>query len=204
MANTRSPGTTMPTPEPAWFANQGSAYIYKHGILQSAVAFSPHNGEDCIMAMIGGRLFKIVPRVNTCKVVEVLIEGVRAADQLTNAVRNLRNQNNLPIAYMVQADKWLIAQDGSSLPIIYDGTKARRSITTGTVDETEIPVGTIMAYGMGRLCVIVNDRDVAFGDLYGSHDRVIRRIRLSFSPSAISWPKVSMPRSRSSRVSPPG
>src|SRR5262249_44662239 len=24
--------------------------------------------------------------------------------------------------------------------------------------------------GMGRICVVVNDRDVAFGDLFGSHD----------------------------------
>jgi hypothetical protein len=71
---------------------------------------------------------------------------------------------------MVQADKWLIAQDGTSGPIIYDGNKARRSKITGTQDETEIPVGTIMAYGMGRIVVIVNQRDVAFGDLYGSHD----------------------------------
>jgi hypothetical protein len=158
----KQPDVTVPSPPPPWFENENSEYIYKHGILQSAIAFSPHNGEDCIMAMIGGRLFKIIPRVTTANVVEVPVDP--------GEDRPFRNQENLPIAYMLQADKWVIAQDGKSLPIIFNGTRARRSRTSGTREETEIPVGTIMAYGMGRIVVIVNDRDVAFGDLYGSHE----------------------------------
>jgi hypothetical protein len=151
---------TTGQPDP-WFAGQNSEDIYKKGILQCAHGYSPHNGEDCIMALVSGRLFRITPKVTTAEVVEIMIE-----DQ----PRNLCNMKRLPIAYMVQADKWLIAQDGMSAPIIYDGSKARRSKTSGLSDETEVPVGTIMAYGMGRLVVIVNNRDVAFGDLYGSHD----------------------------------
>lgn len=161
------PLTTFPPPLPPpdeiafWFTNQSSEDIYRNGKLQCALAYSPHNGEDCIMALIGGRLFKIIPGVTAARVSEVLIHGKG---------RNLRNMDRFPLAYMCQADKWLIAQDGISPPIIYDGAKARRSNTTGTVDETEVPVGTIMAYGMGRLVVVVNDRDIAFGDLHGSHD----------------------------------
>jgi hypothetical protein len=117
------------------------------------------------MAMIGGRLFKIVPQVKTAKVSEVVIE-----DAAENMPHNLRNNQDYPIAYMCQADKFLIAQDGKSSAIIYDATRARRSSTTGDELHTEIPVGTIMAYGMGRIVVVVNERDVAFGDLYGSHD----------------------------------
>lgn len=144
-----------------WFVNQNSQYIYRHGILQCAQAYSPHNGEDCIMAMIGGRLFKIVPGVTTAKVTEVVIKSDG---------RDLRNMADKPIAYMVQADKWLIAQDGSGSAIIYNATKARRAKVSVDINNTEIPVGTIMAYGMGRIVVIVNKRDVAFGDLHGSHD----------------------------------
>lgn len=144
-----------------WFYNQNSKYIYRNGILQCAHAYSPHNGEDCIMALIGGRLFKIVPGINTAAVSEVVI---------TDEKRDLRNMKDSPIAYMVQADKWLIAQDGKSSAIIYNATKARRARVNVDVDNTEIPMGTIMAYGMGRIVVIVNKRDVAFGDLHGSHD----------------------------------
>jgi hypothetical protein len=141
--------------------NENSEYIYKHGILQCAQAYSPHHGEDCIMALIGGRLFKIIPRVTTADVSEVVIHDEE---------RDVRNMRNVPLAYMCQADKWLIAQDGKNNAIIYDSVKARRAKVSEDIDHTEIPVGTIMAYGMGRLVVIVNDRDVAFGDLYGSHD----------------------------------
>jgi hypothetical protein len=156
----------VPLPDPPYYfvppnlENENSEYIYKHGILQCALAYSPHNGDDCIMALIGGRLFKIVPGVSTAKVTEILVE---------DDPRNLRNMRNRSIAYMVQADKWLIAQDGTSGAIIYDSNKARRAKTTGTEEQTEIPVGTIMGYGMGRIVVIVNGHDVAFGDLYGSH-----------------------------------
>jgi hypothetical protein len=143
------------------FVGQNSEYVYKHGKFQCAHAYSPHYGEDCIMAMIGGRLFKIIPKVNTSKVTEIIID---------DDPRKLRNMERFPMAYMCQADKWLIVQDGISAPIIYDGSKARRSKTSGLPEEVEIPVGTITAYGMGRIVTIVNDRDVAFGDLQGSHD----------------------------------
>lgn len=157
----------VPLDDPPYFfvppnlENENSEYIYRHGILQCAHTYSPHNGQDCIMALIGGRLFKIVPGVKTAKAIEILIQ---------DDPRNVRNMRTRPIAYMCQADKWLIAQDGNGGAIIYDANKARRSKTTGTSQQTEVPVGTIMAYGMGRLVVVVNERDIAFGDLYGSHD----------------------------------
>jgi hypothetical protein len=157
----------VPLPDPPYFFvpanlnNENSDYVYRNGIFQCAQCYSPHNGDDCIMAMIGGRLFKITPGIKTAKAIEIKIE---------DDPRSVRNMRNRKIAYMCQADKFLIAQDGTGGAIIYDSNKARRAKTTGTAEQTEIPVGTIMAYGMGRLVVVVNDRDIAFGDLYGSHD----------------------------------
>lgn len=129
---------------------------YRNGTFQCALGYSPHLGEDCLMALIHGRLYKIVPRVTDAIVTEIPLP--------------YRNTTERPIGYMVQADKWLIAQDGQSLPILYDGAIARRALATTDPEKTEVPVGTIMAYGMGRIVVIVNDREIAFGDLYGSHD----------------------------------
>lgn len=150
--STDNPGMTISSEE-----------VFLNGKFQCAHAYNPHNGEDCLMAMVGGRLFKIVPGVTDCKVTEILIKSDKDD-------RDVRNISTRPIAYMCQADKWLIAQDGQSSAVIYDGTIARRSVTDTDADHTEVPVGTIMAYGMGRVVVIVNERDVAFGDLYGSHD----------------------------------
>jgi hypothetical protein len=289
--------------------------IYRNGTMQCVASYSPHHsGEDCLMAMIGGRLFKIVPGIETAKVTEITpitdenspfhtlipfppppdppapggtypiprndtfpgqsisgktnisgIEGtclgatretgeptgdntvwykwrgittgerqfffvnqpgyivevytgtaVNALTQIASRtmpnqvsftqtagtdyhirvrpgtqplndfkirwnnitevgppedkVEAYRNLSEVPIAYMLQADKWLIIQDGSSRPILYDGHRAVRSDNDNPDREkTQVPVGTIMGYGMGRVIVIVNDRDVAFGDIYGSH-----------------------------------
>lgn len=129
---------------------------YKNGIFQGAIGYSPHRGDDAIMAMIAGRLYKIVPGVNDAKVTEIVLPE--------------RNPDTRTLAYMVQADKWLIIQDGQSRPILYDGNNARRSIISSDPTKTEVPAGSIMTYGMGRIVVVVNDRDVAFGDLYGSHE----------------------------------
>lgn len=169
----------FPNPDPPnetiapWFENQNSAYIYKHGKMQCAHAYSPHNGEDCIMAMIGGRLFKIIPEVTTARVDEILIHENEVPNTITTRhhPRHMRNGSDLPIAYMCQADKWMVAQDGKCGAIIYDNAKARRAKLNTDRDHTEVPTGTIMAYGMGRLVVIVDGRDVAFGDLYGSHPK---------------------------------
>ena len=168
------PPAPPPTPTPAVFVNENSEYIYKNGIFQCAIAYSPHFGEDCIMAMIGGRLFKITPLEHTAKVIEVVPEtDVEVPSTFPMGEPRkpaFRNNKDFTIAYMVQADKWLVVQDGESKPILFDAANCRRAKTVSKRDQTEVPVGTMMAYGMGRICVVVNKRDVAFGDLYGSHD----------------------------------
>lgn len=303
------PDATVPS-------NLTAQYCYQHDVFQTILGYSPHQGEDCLMALIGGRLFKIIPLVNSAKVTEITVvdpkspylrapghappppPGVHppppndnfvnrqiisdASGKLTGTcvgatvepgepleifppatntvwyrwtgittgtvqyfavdqpgyiidiftvdplhpdVMHLtliasrtapvqvfftqmagqlyqvrvrpgspefaaefilrwragspvdvspvpvpyRNYRWSPIAYMTQADKFLVAQDGISKAIIFDGKTARRSNLEGTPDTFEVPTGTMMAYGMGRLVVIVNERDVAFGDLYGSH-----------------------------------
>lgn len=152
--------------EESWFRNQNSEYIYRHGVFQTAMAFSPHNkSADCIMALIGGRLFKITPGhpdITEASVDEFIITDTEGPQ--------LRNREDSTIAYMAQGDKYLFAQDGDSRCIIYTAGGARRAKLNVSRDNTEVPVGTIMAYGMGRLCVVVNERDIAFGDLFGSHD----------------------------------
>jgi hypothetical protein len=168
-ANGTDAGDSPVTGQEAWT-------IYKTGVFQCARGYTPHNGEDCLMAMIGGRLFKVVPRVSHSLVTEITPIEDEASPYI--GVWNnrgdqripYRNKKELPIGYMEQADKFLMVQDGLSKAIIYDGKKARRSAIEGDADHTEIPVGTMLAYGMGRICTIVNGRDVAFGDLYGSHD----------------------------------
>jgi hypothetical protein len=100
------------------------------------------------MITLGGRLFQIVPAVDTATVREIQLDG--------------RNRNTISENYMIQADRYHVTQDGEAKPIIFDGVSARRA------GEDEIIVGKIMAYGLGRL-VVTRGRQIYFGDLFGSH-----------------------------------
>lgn len=125
---------------------------FHNGKFQDASYFVPRGTSACLMAMVGGRQYQLFPKP----------AGGFWASEIE---LEYRNRNTIPRSYMVQADRFHITQDGESKPIIFDGSEAWRA------GEGEIPVGTFMAYGMGRLCVAVkNNRQIAFGDLYGSHD----------------------------------
>jgi hypothetical protein len=127
-----------------------SEIAFESGLFQGALYYDPPNDVASIVAMIGGRMFRLVPRRGTMDMTEIPMDK--------------QNRANIPISYLVQADKFLLVQDGESSCIIYDGVNARRA------GKNEIPVGTIMAYGQGRVVLIGNNRkDILFGDLYGSH-----------------------------------
>jgi len=80
--------------------------------------------------------------------------------------------------YFVQAENYLIIQDSINLPRIWDGDNLWIS-TKGPTDSigqiAEVPIGTVMAYGQGRLFVANTEHtsgtagDLAYG---GSTDQV--------------------------------
>lgn len=72
------------------------------------------------------------------------------------------NNPNRPIIWTLQAEQYLIIQDGSDAAIIFDGATARRASTAAQ----EIPTGTAMAYWQGRIWVAVGGgREIAAGDI---------------------------------------
>jgi hypothetical protein len=67
--------------------------------------------------------------------------------------------------YFCTADRYMIIQDGINIPIIIEDAVARRAVQTHDATQTvagvydhpetwEVPIGTIMAYGQGRLFVV--------------------------------------------------
>jgi len=137
------------------------------GVFQAARYYAPPFGQACIMILIDGRLFRFTPT-----------PAGSGQDTIGNPVKII---DDLPIptrltsgyahGWLLQADKFLIAQDGICAPVIYDGVTARHS-KTQQVNKygPEVPVGTIMSYGLGRIVVVINgDQNIRFGDLYGSH-----------------------------------
>lgn len=118
---------------------------FHYGILQEASYYNPSPGKEFFMCSIAGRLYRISIGEDTATVREIALLK--------------RNRENIPLNYHVQAAEFFVAQDGESLPIIFDGVNVRRS----TPDE--IPVGTVMAYGLGRI-VLVRGPFVEFGNIY--------------------------------------
>jgi hypothetical protein len=69
---------------------------------------------------------------------------------------------------MCQAEKWMILQDGQSLPWIYDGSTARRARSNLTGVDKEIGPGRMGDFGMGRYWYAMTDkRSFRAGDLTG-------------------------------------
>jgi hypothetical protein len=83
-------------------------------------------------------------------------------------ITNDPNPSVLEKAFMVQAEQYVIIQDGQSLPVIYDGATCRRAL------GDEVPIGSgPMAYGMGRLWVADGSEYLA-GDIVGGATGVLK------------------------------
>lgn len=70
------------------------------------------------------------------------------------------NSAKRDLAYMCQAGNHFLVQDGSAKCIIYDGATSVRS------SGQQVPVGTCMAFGNGRLWLATGKKVLA-GDLFG-------------------------------------
>lgn len=141
-----------PLPRPGWvkrnlsFADADTETRFKTGLFQDLGPYNPDDGTLKLMSMQGGRVFRVaVNNTNTFDVLDVSIPGDL-------------NPSNRTRAWSVQGENYWILQDGQTKPFIYNGATARRAL------PTEVPVGTAMAYGMGRLWV-AKGREYVGGDI---------------------------------------
>lgn len=91
----------------------------------------------------------------------------------------------LPV-FMVQAEKYIIIQNGFDEPRVYDGYVCRRASYYGS---QAVPIGKQMAYGQGRLFVAVNEgSEIVAGDLVfgGSTTNVGITISSAANPTVIT------------------
>lgn len=107
----------MPRPEfvirELGFASTGDQTNFETGLFQGACFYQPDAGNAQIVAAIGGRLFAI--DLITLAVTDV-------------SITNDLNPATITQAWLWQAERWVIVQDGISAPIIYDGVSSRRAV----------------------------------------------------------------------------
>ncbi|MES2367029.1 MAG: hypothetical protein V4563_14230 [Pseudomonadota bacterium] len=81
-----------------------------------------------------------------------------------NFIADDENPASDTMGWSVQAENYWIYQNNRSLPVIFDGASMRRA----DIRRSEIPVGNVIEYGMGRLTVALPDRkSFRMGDLVG-------------------------------------
>lgn len=150
----------VPKTRPAWinrpitFETQEEETWFRSQLYQGAKYYVPRSGGGQILVSVGGRIWSI----DLCAFL---------AQEVTPGGPYGRSNRCEPFAYFCQAEQYMVIQNGKDLPIIYDGGVSRRS--NGT---TEIPTGTIMAYGQGRIWMMRGDTLIA-GDIDGGPTSVI-------------------------------
>lgn len=112
------------------------------GKIQGAFVF---DSTGSLLVSVAGRIHEVDPNGWTS------VERTSDAD---------RNNSQAPRHFYEKTVSSVVIQDGQSKPIIYDGANFRRA------KYDEVPTGSAMAYGNGRLAVAINGgSDVRVGDI---------------------------------------
>jgi hypothetical protein len=103
------------------------------GLFQGACYYRPDAGSEMLVAQIGGKLFTFTPDANDTfvPVADVSIPGDS-------------NPESLPQAWLRQAEKWVIVNNGQSTPIFFDGISSRRSIVDTSTNFARTTTGTFI------------------------------------------------------------
>ena len=134
------------------------------GILQCALPYIADNGRTFILMLISGKVW--------------LYDIDQNSVQNISTSSSLYNPSNILDGWMVQAENFVIIQDGVSDPLIFNGVGIRRA----TVDE--IKCGRMMAYVNGRIWYALENgfsfraTDIVYGD--GTRASVLKETENTF------------------------
>jgi len=148
------PHTRPPFDElPLTFVDGTTQTQFEDGRYQGSVIYDsgPDNPGD-MFVHCGGHLFRI--SLSTFKVENVLAAAITAG--------TIPNTNNrfVDVVYFVQANEFLIIQDGINRALIWNGGGLRRA----ELESFEIPVGKAMGYHQGRIW-LAQGRNFIAGDI---------------------------------------
>lgn len=137
------------------------------GLFQGAYMYEPDGGDPYILMGVGGRTYTV--NVDTDNAVR---------DRTTAAT--LRSAA-LPQWWLEQGEQFLVIQDNSGVPNVWDGTLLQRISAFGS---PVLPTGTAMDYFMGRMWVCTGTREYLAGDIvrgpsgtpiYGLRDSILHQ-----------------------------
>ena len=134
------------------------------GTFQCALPYIADDGRTFILMLISGKVW--------------LYNCAENKAQNLSVTTDLENPSNLLDGWMVQAENFVVIQDGFSIPLIFNGTNLRRSTTD------EIKCGKTMCYVNGRIWYALPDgfsfraTDIVYGD--GTRASVLKETENTF------------------------
>jgi hypothetical protein len=134
------------------------------GVFQCALPYIGDNGATFILMLISGKVW--------------LYDCLQNSVQNLSASPNLENPSNILDGWMVQAENFVVIQDGQSTPLIFNGSNLRRATTD------EIKCGRVMAYVNGRIWYALANgfsfraTDIVYGD--GTRASVLKETENTF------------------------
>lgn len=158
------------------FDNSQTQAWFKQNRIQGAGYFNIDSNSPVTVASVGGKIFEHRMSSKDAYLHDITpVYPPNTLDASGNDVSGQvdRNSNRQPKTWMQQADTYFVIQDNLGKPIIYDGAKTRRAT------DTEVPVGSCMAYGLGRL-VVGNGNQFLVGDIKGGPTSVVSFTETTF------------------------
>lgn len=135
-----------------------------NGVFQCALPYISDNGRTFILMLVGGQVW--------------LYDTEQNQAQSLSTSDALKNPDNILDGWMVQAENFVIIQDGFSTPLIFNGSSLRRAA------DDEIKCGRVMAYVNGRIWYSLPDGfsfragDIVYGD--GTRASVLKETENTF------------------------
>jgi len=135
-----------------------------NGIFQCALPYISDNGRTFILMLVGGQVWLYDTAQNQ-------VQGLSTSD-------DLKNPDNILDGWMVQAENFVVIQDGFSRPLIFNGSSLRRAT------DDEIKCGRVMAYVNGRIWYALPNgfsfraTDIVYGD--GTRASVLKETENTF------------------------
>jgi len=108
------------------------------GPFQGGAYYNSEVGPETLILAIGGRLFEIFVTISPATVLEITIPGDP-------------NPASVKQAWLWQSEKWMIWNDGVSLPVFFDGTTSVRSNYQVPVTFTTMTTATFYAPAVGAV-----------------------------------------------------
>ena len=143
---------------------------FQDGQFQGSAYYDGILTDSSLVVSISGNLYRVRPNVTFT---------------VTDITPATANSSRLTKTWFCQAEEFMVIQDGQSKPIVFDGSGSRR-----LERDDELPVGTCMAYGQGRIWVASPSGfsfmagDLVYGSsgtaAYGYRDAVLKATENQF------------------------